>query len=55
MEGKPSRDLKVYVGIPKEFETQETSRIPEAEPTNITRVLNLEQFHNYLDLNFKKV
>jgi large subunit ribosomal protein L13 len=29
------KGLKVYVGVPKEFEGQETSRIPEAEPKNM--------------------
>jgi large subunit ribosomal protein L13 len=40
------------VGIPKEFETQETSRIPEAEPTNITRSVKLGTVSQLLGSKF---
>ncbi len=35
------KGLKVYVGVPTEFEAQETSRIPEAEPKNIIKSVKL--------------
>ena len=48
------KGLKVYVGVPKEFEDQETSRIPEAEPKNITKSVELGTVSQLLGiLNFK--
>ena len=46
------KELKVYVGIPKEFEAQETSRVPEAEPKNITKSVELGTVSKLLGSKF---
>jgi large subunit ribosomal protein L13 len=44
--------LKVYVGVPKEFEAQETTRIVEAEPKNITKSVKLGTVSQLLGSKF---
>jgi len=46
------KGLKVYVGIPTEFEAKETSRIPEAEPKNITKSVKLGTVSQLLGSKF---
>ena len=46
------KGLKVYVGVPKEFETQEFSRIPEAEPKNIVKSVKLGTVSQLLGSKF---
>jgi large subunit ribosomal protein L13 len=46
------KGLKVYVGIPAEFESQETSKIPEAEPKNITKSVKLGTVSQLLGSKF---
>lgn len=44
--------LKVHVGVPKEFESQEKTRIPEAEPKNITKSIKLGTVSQLLGSKF---
>jgi len=44
--------LRVYVGVPKEFETEEISRIPEAEPKNITKSIEIGKVSQLLGSKF---
>ena len=44
--------LKVYVGIPKEFEDQEKTRIVEAEPKNIVKSVKLGTVSELLGSKF---
>jgi large subunit ribosomal protein L13 len=44
--------LKVYVGIPKEFEGQETTRIVEAEPKNVVKSVKLGTVSELLGSKF---
>ena len=44
--------LKVYVGVPTEFESAELTRIPEAEPKNITKSIELGTVSTLLGSKF---
>ncbi len=44
--------LKVHVGVPTEFESQEMTRVPEAEPKNITKSVKLGTVSQLLGSKF---
>lgn len=44
--------LKVHVGIPTEFESQEMTSVPEAEPKNITKSVKLGTVSQLLGSKF---
>lgn len=44
--------LRVHVGIPKEFESQEITRVKEAEPKNITKSVKLGTVSQLLGSKF---
>jgi len=46
------KSLKVYVGIPREFEGQEVSELPEAQPKHITKSIELGRVSNLLGAKF---
>lgn len=49
---KAFKSLRVYVGIPKEFEGQETTRIPEAEPKNVPKSIEVGKVSTLLGSKF---
>lgn len=44
--------LKVHVGIPTEFESQEMTSVPEAEPKNVTKSVKLGTVSQLLGSKF---
>ena len=49
---KAFKELKVYVGIPKEFEGKEIQQMPEAQPKNITKSIELGKVSTLLGSKF---
>jgi large subunit ribosomal protein L13 len=49
---KAFKELKVYVGVPKEFEGKEIQQIPEAQPKNITKSIELGKVSTLLGSKF---
>ncbi|MBI5681232.1 MAG: 50S ribosomal protein L13 [Methanobacterium sp.] len=47
------KGLKVYVGIPQEFEGVELSKVPEAEPRNIKKSIELGKLSKLLGAKFE--
>lgn len=46
------KNLKVCVGVPKEFEGEEIQKIPEAQPKNITKSVELGKISTLLGSKF---
>lgn len=46
------KSLKVYVGIPREFEGQEVAELPEAQPRHITKSIELGKVSKLLGSKF---
>jgi large subunit ribosomal protein L13 len=49
---KAFKELKVYVGVPKEFEGKEIQQMPEAQPKNITKSIELGKVSTLLGSKF---
>lgn len=49
---KAFKELKVYVGVPKEFEGKEIQQMPEAQPKNITKSIELGKISTLLGSKF---
>ena len=49
---KAFKELKVYVGVPKEFEGKEIQQIPEAQPKNIAKSIELGKVSTLLGSKF---
>lgn len=47
------KGLKVYVGIPQEFEGVEISKLPDAEPKNIKKSIELGEVSKLLGAKFE--
>jgi large subunit ribosomal protein L13 len=46
------RSLKVYVGVPREFQGEETLKLPEAQPKNIVKSVELGRISHLLGSKF---
>lgn len=46
------KSLKVYVGVPKEFQAEETLKLPEAQPRHIVKSIELGKVSHLLGAKF---